>query len=197
MAEHGFTDGKDIYNLTSILQRLSNLESRIKESYPVGSIYMSVKNTNPSTFFGGTWVAWGQGRVPVGMGGSYTSVEGTGGADSKSVKPTGGISGSSLNVRQLPAHQHRIWGVNRNINVQGGGSDANYNALYTSDMHDVPGDVLVGWSENGYAGIKPDGSVSEDNQCVGEPHYHNLTLNNVNVDVRQAYITCYMWKRTA
>lgn len=37
-----------------------------KEMYPVGSIYLSVKNTNPSTYFGGTWVAWGSGRVPVG-----------------------------------------------------------------------------------------------------------------------------------
>lgn len=31
--------------------------------YPVGSIYMSVNSTNPTNLFGGTWVAWSQGRV--------------------------------------------------------------------------------------------------------------------------------------
>ena len=35
--------------------------------YPVGSIYMSTSSTNPSNTFGGTWVAWGAGRVPVGV----------------------------------------------------------------------------------------------------------------------------------
>ena len=35
--------------------------------YPVGSIYRSVKNVNPSELLGGTWVAWGAGRVPVGV----------------------------------------------------------------------------------------------------------------------------------
>ncbi len=35
--------------------------------YPIGSIYMNVAATNPSEFFGGTWVAWGAGRVPVGV----------------------------------------------------------------------------------------------------------------------------------
>lgn len=33
--------------------------------YPVGSIYMSVNSTNPKNLFGGTWVGWGSGRVPV------------------------------------------------------------------------------------------------------------------------------------
>lgn len=35
--------------------------------YPIGSIYMSVNNVNPSELLGGTWVAWGAGRVPVGV----------------------------------------------------------------------------------------------------------------------------------
>ena len=51
--------------------------------YPIGSIYMSVNNTNPSTLFGGTWIAWGSGRVPVGVDTSqaeFNTVEATGGS---------------------------------------------------------------------------------------------------------------------
>lgn len=50
--------------------------------YPVGSIYMSVNSANPSTLFGGTWVSWGSGRVPVGVDATQTEfdvVEETGG----------------------------------------------------------------------------------------------------------------------
>lgn len=49
--------------------------------WPVGSIYMTTNSTNPSTYFGGTWVAWGSGRVPVGVNASdnnFKSVEKTG-----------------------------------------------------------------------------------------------------------------------
>lgn len=51
--------------------------------YPVGSIYMSVNATNPEILFGGTWVTWGTGRVPVGVDTSQTefaAVEKTGGS---------------------------------------------------------------------------------------------------------------------
>ena len=57
--------------------------------YPVGSIYMSIKNTNPSTLFGGTWVAWGAGRVPVGVDDSqaaFNEVEKTGGSFTKKIE---------------------------------------------------------------------------------------------------------------
>jgi hypothetical protein len=33
---------------------------------------MSVNNTDPGTLFGGTWEAWGAGRVPVGVNTSDT-----------------------------------------------------------------------------------------------------------------------------
>ena len=35
--------------------------------YLIESIYLSVNSTNTSKYFGGTWVAWGTGRVPVGI----------------------------------------------------------------------------------------------------------------------------------
>lgn len=51
--------------------------------YPIGSIYLSVNATNPSKYFGGTWVAWGTGRAPVGVDTTQTefsTVEKTGGS---------------------------------------------------------------------------------------------------------------------
>lgn len=35
--------------------------------YPVGSIRMTTDNTGATTFLGGTWELWGEGRVPVGV----------------------------------------------------------------------------------------------------------------------------------
>lgn len=71
--------------------------------YPVGSIYMSVNNTNPSTFIGGTWVAWGSGKVPVGVDTGQTefnSVEKTGGAKtaSTSYTPAGTNTGGAVSA---------------------------------------------------------------------------------------------------
>lgn len=39
----------------------------IDNFYPVGAIYQSTNNTNPSTFMGGTWERFGNGRVLVGV----------------------------------------------------------------------------------------------------------------------------------
>ena len=66
--------------------------------YPVGAIYMSVKNTNPGTLFGGTWTAWGSGRVPVGVNTSDSNFN--------SVEKTGGASTVTLTESQIPSHYH-------------------------------------------------------------------------------------------
>lgn len=79
--------------------------------YPVGSIYMSVNNVNPGTLFGGTWVAWGDGRVPVGVKSSdsnFNTVEKTGGSNSESYTPGGSNTAVTLTAAQsgVPAHSH-------------------------------------------------------------------------------------------
>jgi len=69
--------------------------------YPVGSIYMSVNSTNPGTLFGGTWAAWGAGRVPVGINTSdadFNTVEETGGAKTHSHGLSAGFAKLALST---------------------------------------------------------------------------------------------------
>lgn len=85
-------DGNDIYPVSTIptntivgtevanisASDLSNLANLIKpivlsQVYPIGSIYTSINDVNPNTFIGGTWVAWGRGRVPVGVNTNVTA----------------------------------------------------------------------------------------------------------------------------
>lgn len=75
-----------------IKQSIDEINTEIQEIwkkiYPVGSIYFSVNNTNPGTLFGGTWVLWGSGRVPVGVNSSndnFNKVEKTGGEEAVSL----------------------------------------------------------------------------------------------------------------
>ena len=82
---------------STIISRLNALEGKI---YPVGSIYISVNNTNPGTFLGGTWVAFGQGRTIIGVNtsdGDYNAAEKTGGSKTK-----------TLAAANIPAHTHSI-----------------------------------------------------------------------------------------
>ena len=74
----------DVYSKAEVDFKLSasNLGSIL---YPVGSIYLSVNSTNPQNLFGGTWVSWGSGRVPIGINtsdGNFNAVEKTGGSKS-------------------------------------------------------------------------------------------------------------------
>lgn len=44
-----------------------NKQEILNYIYPVGSIYLSVSNTNPSTLFGGTWEEMAKGKTLVGV----------------------------------------------------------------------------------------------------------------------------------
>lgn len=66
--------------------------------YPIGSIYFSISSTNPGTLIGGTWVSWGQGRVPVGVD--------TTDSDFNSVEKTGGEKKHTMTIAEMPSHSH-------------------------------------------------------------------------------------------
>lgn len=84
------------------------------ELYPVGSIYINASvNTNPGTLLGfGTWVAFGAGRVPVGIDSTQTEFD--------TAEETGGAKTHTLTIAQMPLHSHNIsleFGTNTNLNV--------------------------------------------------------------------------------
>ena len=62
---------------------------------PIGSIYLSVNNTNPSTYFGGTWVQI-KDRFLLCCGNTY------------SAGSTGGEVTHKLTTSEMPSHGHDL-----------------------------------------------------------------------------------------
>ena len=200
--------------------RLSTLESKIgdiQELYPIGSIYIGINNTNPSTYFGGTWVAFGTGKTLVGIDTSQTdfnTVEKTGGSKSVSYKPAGTVGGTALTIAQLPSHNHSIPSLSGSTNTTGGHShNGNTWVLrdaglgdYTHDRTPTVGNNNSPWVNDaswvtGYAGdhshtVTTNASTSGKTGS-GNTHTHSFTGTQSTIDVMDPYVTVYMWKRTA
>ena len=67
-------------------------------AYPVGAIYISVDNANPSTIFAGTWSPFGAGRVLVGVDPNDT--------DFDTAEEEDGHKTHTLLESEMPAHTH-------------------------------------------------------------------------------------------
>ena len=173
-------------------------QSMLGEMYPVGSIYFSVKNENPSSKFGGTWVAWGSGRVPVGVNSSDGNFN--------SVEKTGGASTVTLTTAQIPKHTHSVSGY---TNSTGSHAHIENDLLWaneksttggSSDKHQVvrggAGGVWLTCRTQG-GGMRAElqtlrtGLHSHTFSCTSESSGSGNSHTNL-----QPYITCYMWKRT-
>lgn len=85
---------EELWNKIDEIIDYSNTGINIDTVYPIGSIYMSVNSTNPGSLFGGTWTAWGSGRVPVGIDTNDT--------DFDTVEETGGEKTHTLVSNELP-----------------------------------------------------------------------------------------------
>lgn len=145
------------------------VQAALAAVYPVGSIYINATSaTNPATLLGfGTWVAFGAGRVPVGLdagNAAFDTAEETGGsADAITVSHT-----HTATVTD-PGHAHTFPNTN-------GGS----------------GSVQVQYARGGQQELVTTASnttgISVSNSTTGS------SGTNANL---QPYIVVRMWKRTA
>lgn len=158
-----------------------------KTIYPVGSIYMSVNATNPATYFGGTWVAWGSGRVPVGINTSDSNFN--------TVEKTGGAATVTLTTNQMPSHTHTFSGSSATTSSAG------------SHTHNIGRDTDGGAGSSRYTvhSAGTSGADATSPTSSAGAHTHTLTAKGSNSNTGgggshnnlQPYIVCYMWKRTA
>lgn len=167
--EGGITEEGDIFNAATMNDLEARIQAAFDSMHPVGSIYMSVNNVNPSTLFGGTWVEWGAGRVPVGVDTTQTEFD--------TVEETGGAKEVTLTAAQsgVPAHNHTF---------QGNLSSVEHTGDTLSSGGSFEDRVLVNIN---YAGRKSTTLVENNTAANASQAHTNL----------QPYITCYMWKRVS
>lgn len=116
-----------------VLQLGDNAFLTAQGAYPVGSIYLSVTDTDPATLFGGTWERISQGRFLLGAGSNAANSTDYWGAypAGKESFPAGEMGGEvehTLTVDEMPSHTHaeRLeWSNTKAWGLTGTGEGAN------------------------------------------------------------------------
>lgn len=147
------------------------MDNLIDKVYPVGSIYMSVSEVEPSTLFGGTWEQI-EDKFLLAAGNNH--INGS----------TGGSATHQLGEAEMPSHKH-------DVAIENGGSHQ-HNAKYQADIGTGsaarlnPQGNSGTWSNAVLPGGEHNHTVSESNKGSGSAH------NNM-----PPYLAVFMWKRSA
>ena len=160
-----------------------NIENLLDRTYPVGSIYMSVNSTDPSTLFGGTWERL-KGRFLIGAGiisdinsnGEYGDL-GHGDPDFAGGE-TGGEYWHQLTIDEMPEHNHDTNDFALVVNKNAVAIKATMGAQGVGGVStNIVPNTLATKNEDG----NRTGFTGGDNKHSNMP----------------PYLAVYMWKRTA
>lgn len=159
--------------LETNLQKKIN-DSTINKIYPVGSIYMSVNDVNPSELFGGSWEQI-KDRFLLAAGNTHNAGS------------VGGEATHKLTVDEMPTHTHQ---TKVRIDGQHSGSSNRNRGLMVSDVG------LGSWDEEWCNS----NTISDDMNDIDNKTAH-VKNNNIGSDQPHnnmpPYLTVYMWKRTS
>ena len=141
-------------------------------SHPIGSLFETTISTNPGTLYGGTWAAWGGGRVPVGVN--------TADSDFNTVEKTGG--------KKTERHEFKI-GYKGYYGTAVGSDDNMIQAYkYSTSSYGT-----YAYEGSAQAGVNAGIQASANTRDVAQA---SSTGDTSETGIVQPYITCYIWKRT-
>ena len=141
-------------------------------SHPVGSLFETTVSTIPGTLYGGTWAAWGGGRVPVGVN--------TADSDFNTVEKTGG--------KKTERHEFKVG--YKGYYGTAVGSDDNMIQAYKYSTSSYGTYAYEGSTQ---ASVNAGIQASTNTRDVAQA---SSTGDTSETSIVQPYITCYIWKRT-
>lgn len=182
-------------NAANVQTAIDELKQKLDNVYPVGSIYMSTNNVNPSTIFGGVWEKFGQGRVLVGAGESEgrTYNAGDTGGHAETQVASHGHSGSAQSGGD---HNHRL-------EINNGGDHSHTLAIKEVGAGDggtikVPSNAPTGTASGiiGSAGYHTHLGQAFSNGL----HEHQVIIDESGTTEENGnfppFMVCHMWTRT-
>ena len=175
--------------------------------WPVDSIYISVKNVNPGTFFGGSWVPFATGKTIVGVDtgqGEFNAVEKSGGHKELQNHAHGmnnHVHSLNNHTHTVPNHVHTMQGAGNHYHYLGINKDAvqkgtsynkpnNFESGSTSYKSNTTGNHAHTMNSSGTC------TTGGNSGNTGGNSGNTTSTGGGNAGNLQPYITVYMWKRT-
>lgn len=175
--------------------------------WPVGSIYISVNNANPASFFGGSWVPFATGKTIVGVDtgqGEFNAVEKSGGhkeLQSHAHGMNNHVHSLNNHTHTVPNHVHTMQGAGNHYHYLGINKDAvqkgtsynkpnNFESGSTSYKSNTTGNHTHTMNSSGTC------TTGGNNGNTGGNSGNTTSAGGGDSGNLQPYITVYMWKRT-
>lgn len=148
----------------------------LNKVYPVGAVYISVNDVDPSTLFGGTWERLEQGKFLISGGDNYK------------IGTTGGEATHTLSADETPAHTHG------NVNISG-------NMYSVIAQKNSSADDALQWSPYNSFGELNSASGTTYNKTPGQlrfqaQHEHSSVGKGYAHNNIPPYLSVNIWKRT-
>lgn len=155
---------------TTIANKINTtIDNTINSIYPIGSVYISLTETNPGTYLKGVWEQFGQGRSLIG--------EGTGNDGNNTMNFTAGSTGGNYK------HNH-TYGIKLND--------------YYSNISNLklrnPDGTWQGGVNDGNLNAYVNAACQQNNKEITSQTF-KIEANTSNSITMYPYITVYFWKR--